>query len=69
MAAAVAALEPRLWTRLAQEVGAPAAERAELEKFFRQRTVEEWQAWALEKDVPITAFAEREGAGGSASRR
>jgi alpha-methylacyl-CoA racemase len=48
---AVAALEPRFRERLA-ELG---RERDELARAFRQRSTAEWEAWALEHDVPLAA--------------
>jgi alpha-methylacyl-CoA racemase len=44
---AVAALEPRFWERL-DELG------ENLGTVFRTRTSEEWEAWASERDVPLT---------------
>jgi len=48
---AVAALEPRFRERLA-ELG---RERDELARAFRERSTAEWEAWALEHDVPLAA--------------
>ena len=49
---AVAALEPRFRQRLeaVAELTQPALQRA-----FRARTAAEWEAWALEHDVPLAA--------------
>jgi alpha-methylacyl-CoA racemase len=52
---AVAALEPRFQQRLAEELGLPELTRASLEEAFRSRTAVEWEAWALERDLPIEA--------------
>jgi crotonobetainyl-CoA:carnitine CoA-transferase CaiB-like acyl-CoA transferase len=48
---AVAALERRFHERLA-ELGRA---RDELARVFRERSTAEWEAWALEHDVPLTA--------------
>ena len=52
---AVAALEPRFFTRLTQELGIPNASHEELERVFDTRPAAAWEAWAEEHDVPIVA--------------
>jgi crotonobetainyl-CoA:carnitine CoA-transferase CaiB-like acyl-CoA transferase len=49
---AVAALEPGFRERLADGLGVELT-RPALEAAFRARTAAEWEAWALEHDVPI----------------
>lgn len=51
---AVAALEPHFWRRLCDEL-AVSGSREELEMAFAQRTADEWQQWARERDVPLVA--------------
>lgn len=50
---AVAALEPRFRARLYEELGLEMS--SELSEVFRTRTAAAWEAWALERDLPITA--------------
>ena len=50
---AVAALEPRFRARLYQELGVEMA--SELTDVFKTRTADAWEAWALERDLPISA--------------
>jgi crotonobetainyl-CoA:carnitine CoA-transferase CaiB-like acyl-CoA transferase len=52
---AVAALEPRFGQVLGQHLDLSSPSREELDRRFLERTVEEWQAWAAELDLPITA--------------
>jgi crotonobetainyl-CoA:carnitine CoA-transferase CaiB-like acyl-CoA transferase len=54
---AVAALEPRFMQGLTAELNLSANARAELEKIFRTRTAAEWEQWAKERDLPISAVA------------
>jgi alpha-methylacyl-CoA racemase len=53
---AVAALEPGFRGRLAAGLGVELA-RPALEAAFRSRTAAEWEAWALEHDLPIVGLA------------
>jgi alpha-methylacyl-CoA racemase len=53
-AVAVGCLEPQFAERLAAELGARTAD--ELAAAFRARTAEAWEAWARERDLPITAI-------------
>ena len=50
---AVAALEPRFRERLYRELGL--AMSCDLAEIFRTRTAAAWEAWALERDLPISA--------------
>jgi crotonobetainyl-CoA:carnitine CoA-transferase CaiB-like acyl-CoA transferase len=52
---AVAALEPRFWQRLGEALGRALPSRDQLEDSFLKRTDQEWQTWAREQDIPITA--------------
>jgi alpha-methylacyl-CoA racemase len=52
---AIAALEPHFAERLLSELGLKKADRAELGRIFLQRSAEDWESWAAEKDLPITA--------------
>lgn len=51
---AVAALEPHFRARLYRELGL--AMSSELAETFRTRTAAEWEAWALARDLPISAM-------------
>jgi len=52
---AIAALEPHFAKRLLSELGLKKADRTELGRIFLQRSAEDWESWAAEKDLPITA--------------
>jgi crotonobetainyl-CoA:carnitine CoA-transferase CaiB-like acyl-CoA transferase len=52
---AIAALEPHFAERLLSELGLKKAERAELERIFLQRSAEDWERWAVERDLPLVA--------------
>jgi alpha-methylacyl-CoA racemase len=54
---ALAALEPGFRRRLAEGLGVELT-RAALEKAFRSKTTAAWEAWALERDLPIVGLAE-----------
>ena len=51
---AVAALEAHFWQRLTEALGVEGSA-DDLGRAFAQRTAEEWQAWAQERDLPIAA--------------
>ena len=53
---AVAALEAHFWKRLLLELGLENATREALEEAFQQKTAEEWEQWAMERDLPLTAL-------------
>jgi crotonobetainyl-CoA:carnitine CoA-transferase CaiB-like acyl-CoA transferase len=53
---AVAALEERFRQRLAEGLGVAELTRPLLESAFRARSAAEWEAWALELDLPIEAL-------------
>jgi alpha-methylacyl-CoA racemase len=61
---AVAALEPHLLRRLEAELGIRGTGEPELERAFRARTAEAWEAWAGERDLPIAGVARVEHATG-----
>ncbi|MEA2662562.1 MAG: alpha-methylacyl-CoA racemase [Chloroflexota bacterium] len=52
---ALAALEPRFSARLAETFSLPALERPALEAIFSARSVNEWEDWARERDIPLAA--------------
>jgi crotonobetainyl-CoA:carnitine CoA-transferase CaiB-like acyl-CoA transferase len=58
---AVGALEPHFWERLTRELGLAAPDRARLERAFRGRSAEEWEAWAAERSLPLLKVCEAEG--------
>jgi crotonobetainyl-CoA:carnitine CoA-transferase CaiB-like acyl-CoA transferase len=58
---ALAALEPRFRQRLAEALGVDALGRPRLEAAFLARTADEWEAWALEHDLPIAAVRDASG--------
>jgi alpha-methylacyl-CoA racemase len=53
---AVATLEGHFQQKLLQELGL--ADAITLEQAFRERTAEEWERWALQRDLPISAVRE-----------
>jgi crotonobetainyl-CoA:carnitine CoA-transferase CaiB-like acyl-CoA transferase len=55
---ALAALEPVFVRRVAEEMGIDPHDRGALEAAFLARTAEEWEAWALERDIPVAAVRE-----------
>jgi crotonobetainyl-CoA:carnitine CoA-transferase CaiB-like acyl-CoA transferase len=63
---AVAALEPHFESRLYQDLGV--APRAELSSRFRERSADEWEVWARERDLPIVAVRDVDRSGGPSSR-
>jgi crotonobetainyl-CoA:carnitine CoA-transferase CaiB-like acyl-CoA transferase len=52
---AVAALEPHFAERLVRELGVASLTGELLAQAFRDRTADEWAAWALARDLPIVA--------------
>ena len=52
---ALAALEQRFQERLRVELGLAALTREALEEAFRDRSPEDWEAWAAARDLPIAA--------------
>ena len=52
---AVAALEAHFWESLLLELGLEEANREDLEEAFLQRRAEEWEQWAVERDLPLAA--------------
>jgi alpha-methylacyl-CoA racemase len=53
---ALAALEPGFVQRLKAALRLSSNTHAELERIFRGRSAEEWEQWAKEHDLPITAL-------------
>jgi crotonobetainyl-CoA:carnitine CoA-transferase CaiB-like acyl-CoA transferase len=53
---AVAALEPHFWRRLLEELGLREADHGALERAFSERSAEDWESWALKRDLPIKAL-------------
>jgi crotonobetainyl-CoA:carnitine CoA-transferase CaiB-like acyl-CoA transferase len=51
---AIAALEPHFRRRLYHELELPMD--AELASTFATRSAREWEAWAIERDLPIAAL-------------
>lgn len=51
---AVAALEAHFWKRLVDALGVDGS-REDFERAFAERTADEWQSWAQERDLPIAA--------------
>ena len=39
--------------KLQSELKLAALDKVDLEKAFREKTAEEWQAWGIDKDIPI----------------
>jgi alpha-methylacyl-CoA racemase len=54
---AVAALEAHFWESLLLELGLEEAAREDLEEAFLQKTAEEWEQWATERDLPLKAVS------------
>jgi len=54
---AVATLEAHFWERLLLEAGLEEAAREDLEEVFLQKTAEEWEQWATERDLPLKAVS------------
>ena len=52
---AVAALEPHFAKRLASELGLESLTHERLAAAFRTRTADEWEEWAVPRDLPIAA--------------
>lgn len=55
---AIAALEPHFAERLLAGLGLQQPDREQLARAFRQRTMEEWETWAKEHDLPLVAARE-----------
>jgi crotonobetainyl-CoA:carnitine CoA-transferase CaiB-like acyl-CoA transferase len=54
---ALAALEDKYWSSLISELGLPnqAVNKEKLDKIFIQKNSDEWELWARENGLPITA--------------
>ena len=55
---ALAALEPHFWKRLLQELGVEGESHQDLEQIFETRSAEQWEEWAIERDLPLVAVRE-----------
>ncbi len=55
---AVAALEPHFFSRVAEELGLAQLTEETLAAAFITRPAEEWEAWAVERDLPLAAVRE-----------
>jgi alpha-methylacyl-CoA racemase len=53
---AVAALEPGFVKRITSELKLEVTSRTELERIFRGRSATDWEQWAREHDLPISAL-------------
>ena len=58
---AVAALEPRFTQRLAGQLGLERLETGKLRALFAKDTIEHWESWAREHDLPIVAVRDPHG--------
>jgi crotonobetainyl-CoA:carnitine CoA-transferase CaiB-like acyl-CoA transferase len=56
---AIAALEPHFASGLISELGLSKADRPSLEKAFRSRSAADWEAWALERGLPLAKVSAR----------
>jgi len=54
---AVAALEAHFWKSFLAELGLEEVTREDLEEVFLQRTTEEWERWATERELPLKAVS------------
>jgi alpha-methylacyl-CoA racemase len=52
---ALAALEPHFWRKLSAELGLPSPDRQQLQMIFLTRTAVEWEAWGVQRDLPLGA--------------
>ena len=56
---ALAALEPHFWERLLKELGVD-GDSQDLRRIFRTKTAEQWERWAVERDLPLAAVRNAE---------
>jgi crotonobetainyl-CoA:carnitine CoA-transferase CaiB-like acyl-CoA transferase len=54
----VAALEPHFRRRLFGELGLTTTEHGDLARVFATRSARDWEAWAVERDLPLAALRE-----------
>jgi alpha-methylacyl-CoA racemase len=52
---ALAALEAHFWLKLGAELELSSADRQQLQAIFLTRTALEWEAWAIQHDLPLAA--------------
>ena len=56
---ALAALEGHFWERLLRELEVK-GDRQDLQRIFETRTAEQWEEWAVERDLPLAAVRNAE---------
>ncbi len=54
---AVAALEPHFQERLGKELNLQPITKEELKKIFLTRTAQEWEEWAMKRDLPLSKLS------------
>ena len=54
---AVAALEPHFWERLGKELNSQPVTKEELQKIFLTKTAQDWEQWAMERDLPLAKLS------------
>jgi crotonobetainyl-CoA:carnitine CoA-transferase CaiB-like acyl-CoA transferase len=54
---AVAALEPHFQERLGRELNLQPVTKEELRKIFLTRTAQEWEEWAMKRDLPLSKLS------------
>jgi crotonobetainyl-CoA:carnitine CoA-transferase CaiB-like acyl-CoA transferase len=52
---ALAALEPHFWRKLNLELGLSSPDQEQLQATFLTRTALEWEAWGIQRDLPLAA--------------
>jgi crotonobetainyl-CoA:carnitine CoA-transferase CaiB-like acyl-CoA transferase len=55
---ALAALEPHFWEKVARELGLAAPDREQLQQALLTKTAEEWEEWAVARDLPLVRVLE-----------
>ncbi len=58
---ALAAFEPHFWKRLLQELGVAGEDERSVEQAFLSQSTEQWEKWAVERDLPIVAIPDPRG--------
>jgi crotonobetainyl-CoA:carnitine CoA-transferase CaiB-like acyl-CoA transferase len=53
---AVAALEPHFWEKLLRKLQPEGEGKQDLAEVFLRKTAEEWETWAVERDLPVAAL-------------
>ncbi len=57
---ALAALEPHFWEQLLEELGVDGNNHRDLERIFETETAEQWEEWAVARDLPLVAVRDVE---------